>query len=364
MSRILKRKEWDRNDLLQIALYHDFIQKNEDGWFNVDEIINYISGIRRCQNKPEYDFQTLEKHVYNDVDHRYIFNEDKTLLRISPDHISPKYVEEELKNAGTIKIKQSVFKKNNLEFVKDETRKIIITSGNGRRWFFPYETNRIFYIDDKRFFMPVELTRGSAVAVSAYLNKHTKYSYQYRMAFIDFPAVLNYIHALNSELADYEGNTYRICIEQVSEQAVEKTTDKSLEELENDYWDKPGYKSYVVTTCFAARKKPLSELSNEEIRLLIGQKLGLKYLLPLAIDILKTDPLIEVTFYPGDLLYQLLKLDFKDWIDNKEERDSLLKIVINNRSKIEENTEIPEDRKKEMLELLSGIENYDRHRNS
>lgn len=45
MSRILKRKEWDRNDLLQIALYHDFIQKNEDGWFNVDEIINYISGM-------------------------------------------------------------------------------------------------------------------------------------------------------------------------------------------------------------------------------------------------------------------------------------------------------------------------------
>ena len=81
MSRILKRKEWDRNDLLQIALYHDFIQKNEDGWFNVDEIINYISGIRRCQNKPEYDFQTLEKHVYNDVDHRYIFNEDKTVTK-------------------------------------------------------------------------------------------------------------------------------------------------------------------------------------------------------------------------------------------------------------------------------------------
>ncbi len=80
------------------------------------------------------------------------------------------------------------------------------------------------------------------------------------------------------------------------------TNDKSLEELENDIWDKPGCKSYVVTTCFAARKKPLQELSNEEIRLLIGQKLGLKYLLPLAVDILKTDPLIEVTFYPGDLL--------------------------------------------------------------
>ena len=364
MENIFKRKEWDRNDFLQICLYQDFIQKDKDGWFGVDEIISNISNLRQTCRMSEYDFDALENQVDNDVDHRYLFNEDKTLLRISPDHIAPKYVEEELKTAGSIKIKQSVFKKNHLKFVKDEKRKIVITSGDEKRWEFPYETNRIFYIDDKRFFMPVELTCGSAVAVSAYLTKHTKYSYQYRMAFIDFPAVLNYIHALNSELADYEGNTYRICIEQVSEQAVEKTTDKSLEELENDYWDKPGYKSYVVTTCFAARKKPLSELSNEEIRLLIGQKLGLKYLLPLAIDLLKTDPLIEVTFFPGDLLYQLLKLDFKDWIDNKEERDSLLKIVINNRSKIEENTEIPEDCKKEMLELLSGIEKYDRHRNS
>jgi hypothetical protein len=134
-----------------------------------------------------------------------------------------------------------------------------------------------------------------------------------------------------------------------------KQIDKSLEELENDYWDKPGYNSYVVTTCFAARKKPLSELSNEEIRLLIGQKLGLKYLLPLAVDILKTDPLIEVTFFPGDLLKQLLMLNAEDWKENKEERDIFLRIVMNNRSRIEENTDTPEHSKNEMLELLSGI---------
>lgn len=134
-----------------------------------------------------------------------------------------------------------------------------------------------------------------------------------------------------------------------------KQMDKTLEELENDYWDKPGYKSYVVTTCFAARKKPLSELTDEEIRLLIGQRLGLKYLLPMAIDILKADPMIEVTFFPGDLLRQLLELNDEDWIDNKEERDAFLRIAINNRSRIEENEDIPENCKNEMLELLSSI---------
>ena len=148
---------------------------------------------------------------------------------------------------------------------------------------------------------------------------------------------------------------WRDCNQQESERAVMELTDKSLEELENDIWDKPGCKSYVVATCFAARKKPLQELSNEEIRLLIGQKLGLKYLLPLAVDILKTDPLIEVTFYPGDLLKQLLKLNVEDWKDNIEEKDSLLEIVNNNRSIIEDNADVPEDIKNEILGFLSGI---------
>lgn len=45
----------------------------------------------------------------------------------------------------------------------------------------------------------------------------------------------------------------------------------------------------------------------------------------------------------------------EDWIDNKEERDAFLKIAINNCSRIEENEDIPENCKNEMLELLSDI---------
>lgn len=37
-----------------------------------------------------------------------------------------------------------------------------------------------------------------------------------------------------------------------------KTVDysKSLEELENDYWGKPEFESYVVKTCHSMRKAP------------------------------------------------------------------------------------------------------------
>ena len=46
-------------------------------------------------------------------------------------------------------------------------------------------------------------------------------------------------------------------------------TNKSIEELEDDYRGEPTFGSYVVTTCHRARQKPIKFLSNEEIRCLI-----------------------------------------------------------------------------------------------
>lgn len=95
------------------------------------------------------------------------------------------------------------------------------------------------------------------------------------------------------------------------------TNDLSIEQLENDFWGEPSLDSYVVITCHKARKKPICDLSYEEIRLLIGQKIGLKYLLPIALDILKKEPLIEVTFYEGDLMNELLRLEISEWKDSE-----------------------------------------------
>ena len=116
---------------------------------------------------------------------------------------------------------------------------------------------------------------------------------------------------------------------------------KSIEELENDYWSETEFSSYVSETCHNARKKPIAKLSYEEIRLMTGQKIGLKYLLPIAVSILEKNPLIEITFFNGDLLTELLRLDIIDWKDNKTDLDNFKKIILDNYSLIKSCEEIP-----------------------
>ncbi|MDE6672938.1 MAG: hypothetical protein K2K16_12215 [Ruminococcus sp.] len=120
-----------------------------------------------------------------------------------------------------------------------------------------------------------------------------------------------------------------------------KNIDKSIEELENDYWCEPNFSSYVSETCHSARKKTITKLLYEEIRLMIGQKIGLKYLLPIAVSILEKNPLIEVTFFKGDLLIQLLRLDIIDWKYNKMDLHKFRTIILDNYSLIKSCEEIP-----------------------
>src|SRR5215218_3978497 len=91
----------------------------------------------------------------------------------------------------------------------------------------------------------------------------------------------------------------------------------------------------LVKKCFEFRRIPIKDLSVEQIRLLLGQKIGIKYLLPKALVILHENILAEGDFYPGDLLASVLRLDIPDW---KEHHGLLLKFdnLINlKRSEIE-----------------------------
>ena len=115
---------------------------------------------------------------------------------------------------------------------------------------------------------------------------------------------------------------------------------KSIEELENDYWGELTFDSYVITTCHKARQKPIKSLSNEEIRCLIGQKIGLRFLLPIAVNILKNEPLIDITYFEGDLLLTLLRLDTSDWEDNQNELQLFNRIIQDNRLQIKNCKEI------------------------
>jgi len=129
-----------------------------------------------------------------------------------------------------------------------------------------------------------------------------------------------------------------------------KFSDKSLEELEGELRIDPIVLSAVVQISRNAWKKPLSALSGEEIRLLIGQGAGLKYVIPLAVEVIKDTPLAETTYFEGDLLLQLLRLSGDDWAENASELAEFKAIVRENYETISACEYIPKARLKAYLE--------------
>ncbi|MGW1729321.1 contact-dependent growth inhibition system immunity protein [Streptomyces sp. NPDC002306] len=78
---------------------------------------------------------------------------------------------------------------------------------------------------------------------------------------------------------------------------------RSLEELERDRWQAPpADATRLVATVHALRSRPIGTLTVEDLRLLIGQNVGLPVLLPFAVEVLRDNPLAEGDMYEGDLL--------------------------------------------------------------
>ena len=85
---------------------------------------------------------------------------------------------------------------------------------------------------------------------------------------------------------------------------------KTLEEIENVFWDEPVSDSSIVATCHELRKKPIDQLSAEDLRLMIGQNIGLPILLPEALKLLVRQPLTSGDLYEGDLLKAVIDCDW------------------------------------------------------
>jgi hypothetical protein len=86
----------------------------------------------------------------------------------------------------------------------------------------------------------------------------------------------------------------------------EEEKSHSLQELEGRDWGEAAFPSYLVRTCHALHRKPLKDFTIEDLRIMIGQTIGLEYLVPLALEHLQQDPLAAGDFYPGDLLGSIL----------------------------------------------------------
>ena len=88
---------------------------------------------------------------------------------------------------------------------------------------------------------------------------------------------------------------------------------KSLQVLEGHDWGEPDYDSGLVQECHRLRRVPLREFTVENLRIMIGQNIGLEFLIPLALERLRDDPLAEGDCYPGDLLANVLRADATFW---------------------------------------------------
>lgn len=121
---------------------------------------------------------------------------------------------------------------------------------------------------------------------------------------------------------------------------------KSIEQLENDYWTEPKeFTSGLVANCHKYRKIPIDELTIEQLRLLIAQKVGLKHIIEIGISELDKNILAEGDFYEGDLLMAISNVQSEFWNENKTEFLTFKNIV---------------ERNSELIKLELGEKKFDR----
>ena len=123
-----------------------------------------------------------------------------------------------------------------------------------------------------------------------------------------------------------------------------KRRGQTLDQLEGVEGEPPSYNSYLVTTCHRLRTTAIGEFSTEDLRIMIGQEIGLFFLVPLALEALEGDPLAEGDYYPGDLLYSLLRVTPTFWRRHPDWKSSLDEVV-------ERLAEVPE-------ELAEALDQY------
>lgn len=110
----------------------------------------------------------------------------------------------------------------------------------------------------------------------------------------------------------------------------------TLEKLEGSVWADHDFDSHLVRRCHQLRKVPLDKLTVEDLRILIGQQIGLKFLVDIAIEKLTADILAEGDFYPGDLLKSVIDIDEEYWADSKDQKTAITNLIKQNLDKIKD----------------------------
>lgn len=102
---------------------------------------------------------------------------------------------------------------------------------------------------------------------------------------------------------------------------------KSLDSLEKVNWGNQDYDSPLVKTVHKLRTLPLNEYRIEDLRIMIGQNIGLNFLIPLAIEQLNVNLFAEGDYYEGDLLQVVLSSNKEYWINHKDNWLTIIELI-------------------------------------
>ncbi|MCT2587177.1 contact-dependent growth inhibition system immunity protein [Actinophytocola gossypii] len=102
----------------------------------------------------------------------------------------------------------------------------------------------------------------------------------------------------------------------------------TIEQLERDVWPEPSPDAtYLVRRCAELRRKAVVDFTVEDLRIMLGQAIGVAALLPRAVRVLCADPLAQGDCYPGDLLNAVVRLPDTAWHDLEPERQRLASVL-------------------------------------
>jgi len=133
-------------------------------------------------------------------------------------------------------------------------------------------------------------------------------------------------------------------------------TNSTIEKLENDFWNSPPKNSSsLVTRCYELRKKKLQDFDLSDFRLLIGQNIGLQFLIPLVMGEIKANPFVDADYYEGDLLLNILKSDKKYWESNPEIKKELICIFESERTKLTNELDVTDEIKADLFNAYSNF---------
>jgi len=116
--------------------------------------------------------------------------------------------------------------------------------------------------------------------------------------------------------------------------------DQSLEELEHDRWPDPEWQSGLVLRVHQLRRKPIGQLTTGDLKIMISQNVGLRYLIPLALKIVEQNPLTEGDYFAGDLLQSLVNADSLVIQKNLSLYRNVLHVIQKFKATIEANPEL------------------------